>query len=158
MMMNSIVRLASLMSVVVAMAAAQAKVKCFDKNKGRDRAGIALDCSNTAGKNNPYTIEEWIRYHAFFDDGILANRVLHVDLENNNFQKMFVLPAMVSLKKLSFRYNKIAAIENGALAKLPALEELDLSYNSLNSKFDTSRVQNYWGYNQDWARYSVKRY
>lgn len=120
---------------IVSLASAQSRVKCFDKNKGRDKTGIILDCSNMADKNTPFTIEEWIRYHAFFDDGILANRVLHINLENNNFQKLFTLPLMTSLKKLSFKYNNISFIENKALSNLPALEELDISFNLLNSKY-----------------------
>lgn len=121
--------------VIVSLSSAQSKVKCFDKNKGTDKSGIILDCSNTGDKNKPFTIEEWIRYHAFFDDGILANRVLQINLENNDFQKLFTLPLMTSLKKLSFKYNNISFIENMALSNLPALEELDLSYNSINSKY-----------------------
>lgn len=120
---------------IVSFASAQSKVKCFDKNKSKDKSGIILDCSNTADKHKPYKIEEWIRYHAFFDDGILANRVVQINLENNDFQKLFTLPLMTSLKKLSFKYNKISFIENMALSNLPALEELDLTYNSLNSKY-----------------------
>ncbi|CAH1726478.1 unnamed protein product [Aphis gossypii] len=118
---------------IVSLTAAQTRVKCFDNNKGKDQMGIILDCSNMAGKSHPYTIEDWIRYHAFFDDGILANRVLHINLENNNFQEIFTFPYMTSLKKLSFKYNNISSMENKALTNLPALEELDLSYNSLSS-------------------------
>lgn len=121
--------------VIVSVASAQSKVKCFDKNKGKDKSGIILDCSNTADKHKPYTIEEWIQYHAFFDDGILANRVLQINLENNDFQKLFTLPLMTSLKKLSFKYNNVSFVENMALSNLPVLEELDLSYNSLSSKY-----------------------
>ncbi|XP_026822301.1 tsukushin-like isoform X1 [Rhopalosiphum maidis] len=119
--------------VIVSLTAAQTRVKCFDKNKGKDQMGIVLDCSNMVGKSHPYSIEDWIRYHAFYDDGILANRVLNINLENNNLQQIFTLPSMTSLKKLSFKYNNISSIENKALTNLPALEELDLSYNSLNS-------------------------
>lgn len=119
---------------IVSLTTTQTIVKCFDKNKSVDRTGIILDCSNTNGKSHPYTIEEWIRYHAYFDDGILANRVININLENNNFQKLFTLPLLNSLKKLSFKYNNISTIENLAFSKLPALEELDLSYNALNSK------------------------
>ncbi|XP_025199329.1 carboxypeptidase N subunit 2-like [Melanaphis sacchari] len=118
---------------IVSLTAAQTRVKCFDNNNGKDKMGIILDCSNMIGKSHLYSIEEWIRYHAFFDDGILANRVLNINLENNNLQKIFTLPLMTSLKKLSFKYNNISLIENKALTNLPALEELDLSYNSLNS-------------------------
>ncbi|VVC31620.1 Cysteine-rich flanking region, C-terminal,Leucine-rich repeat,Leucine-rich repeat domain, L [Cinara cedri] len=113
--------------------AAQTRVRCFDKNKGLDKTGIILDCSNMASKSYPYTIEEWIQYHAFFDDGIFANRVLHINMENNNFQTAFKLPKMQSLKKLSFKYNNISTIEDQAFSDLPALEELDLSFNLLNS-------------------------
>lgn len=118
---------------IVSLTAAQTKVKCFDNNKGKDQMGIILDCSNMADKSHPSTIEDWIRYHAFFDDGILANRVLHINLENNNFQEIFTFPPMTSLKKLSFKYNNVSSMENKALTNLPALEELDLSYNSLSS-------------------------
>ncbi|XP_060873377.1 carboxypeptidase N subunit 2-like isoform X2 [Metopolophium dirhodum] len=118
---------------IVSSTAAQTRVKCFDNNKGRDKTGIILDCSNMAGKSHPYSIEDWIRYHAFYDDGILANRVLHINLENNNLKKIFALPPMTSLKKLSFKYNNISAIAHKALTNLPALEELDISYNSLSS-------------------------
>jgi len=119
---------------LVSLSAAQTRVKCFDNNKGKDKTGIILDCSNMAGKSHPYSIEDWIRYHAFYDDGILANRVLHINLENNNLKQIFTLPSMTSLKKLSFKYNNISSIANKALTNLPALEELDISYNSLNSK------------------------
>lgn len=131
--MHFIFGLTCLMTAI-SLTSAQTQVKCFDKNKGKDKTGITMDCSNTAGKNNQYSIEEWIKYHAFFDDGIVANRVLHINLENNNFQKVFILPLMTSLKKLSFKYNNISTIESHALANLPVLEELDLSYNSLNSE------------------------
>lgn len=120
--------------LLVSVTAAQTKVKCFDHNKGRDRIGITLDCSNMADKSHPYSIEAWIRFHAFYDDGFLPNRVLHINLENNNFQKLFTLPKMTSLRKLSFKYNNISVIEDQALTNLPALEELDLSYNALESK------------------------
>jgi len=119
---------------IVSSTAAQTRVKCFDKNKGRDKTGIILDCSNMAGKS-PHSIEEWIRYHAFYDDEIPANRVLHINLENNNLKQIFTFPIMRSLKKLSFKYNNISSIANKALTNLPALEELDISYNSLNSKY-----------------------
>lgn len=120
---------------IVSLTAAQTRVKCFGNNKGRDKTGIILDCSNMAGKSHPYSIEDWIRYHAFYDDGIPANRVLHINLENNNLKEIFTLPSMTSLKKLSFKYNNISSIANKALTNLPALEELDISYNSLNSKY-----------------------
>lgn len=119
---------------LVSLTAAQTRVKCFDSNKGKDKTGIILDCSNMADKSHPYSIEEWIRYHAFYDDGILANRVLHINLENNKLKQIFTLPSMTSLKKLSFKYNNISSIANKALTNLPALEELDISYNSLSSK------------------------
>jgi len=119
---------------LVSLTAAQTRVKCFDNNKGKDKTGIILDCSNMADKSHPYSIEEWIRYHAFYDDGIPANRVLYIDLENNNLKQIFTLPSMTSLKKLSFKYNNISSIVNKALTNLPALEELDISYNSLSSK------------------------
>ncbi|XP_016656809.1 carboxypeptidase N subunit 2 [Acyrthosiphon pisum] len=119
--------------MIVSSTAAQTRVKCFDNNKGKDKTGIILDCSNMAGKSHPYSIEDWIRYHAFYDDGILANRVLHINLENNNLIQIFALPPMASLKKLSFKYNNISSIANKALTNLPALEELDISFNSLNS-------------------------
>lgn len=118
---------------VISLISAQIQVKCFNNNKGKEKMGIILDCSNMAGKNNKYSIEEWIQYHAFYDD-IVANRVLHINLENNNFQKVFLFPLMTSLKKLSFKCNNISTIENQAFSNLPVLEELDLSYNSLNSK------------------------
>jgi len=135
--MNLMLRLCLMMIVlvVVSTTTAQTTIKCFDRSSnGKDKRGVILDCSNKVGKNNPYSIENWIRYHAFYDDGILANRVLHINLENNNFKYVFVFPSMTSLKKLSFKYNNISTIVDQALSKLPALEELDLSYNSLESK------------------------
>lgn len=119
---------------IVSLTTTQTIVKCFDKNKGTNRTGIILDCSKTNGKSYPYTTEEWIRYQAFLDDGILANRVININLENNDFQRLFKLPLLNSLKKLSFKFNNISSIENLALSNLPVLEELDLSYNALNSK------------------------
>lgn len=121
---------------IVSLTTALTTIKCFESNsKGRDKMDIILDCSNTAiGKSHKYSVEEWIRNHAFVEDGILANRVLHVNLAYNNFQTLFTLPTMSSLKKLSFKHNNISFIENQALSNLRTLEELDLSYNSLKSK------------------------
>lgn len=115
---------------------AQNKIKCFDNNRGRlgDKGGITLDCSNTDGNSNLLHIEEWIQYHAFFNDDVPTKRVLNINLENNHFNKLFTFPQINSLKKLSFKYNNISTIEKLALSNLPALEELDLSYNALNSK------------------------
>lgn len=123
-----------LLGVTVSLTAAQIRVKCFDTNKSKDKTGIILDCSNMAGRSSVYSIEEWIQYHAFYDDGFLANRVLHINMENNKFQTVFKLPQLLSLKKLSFKNNNISTIENRAFSNLPTLEELDMSYNSLNSK------------------------
>lgn len=87
-----------------------------------------------ADENHKSKIEEWIKLHAFDEDGFVANRVLGIDLENNNLENIFQFPAMTSLKKLSFKYNKVSTIENNAFILLPALEELDLSYNLIHSK------------------------
>lgn len=136
--MNLIVHRLCLMTavfVIIPATMAQIKINCFDRStNGKDTRGLTLDCSKMVGKNHPYSVEEWIRYHAFFDDGILANRVLYINLESNDFKNVFVFPTLRSLKKLSFRNNDISTIENQAFSNLPALEELDLSYNSLNSK------------------------
>ncbi|XP_025411848.1 carboxypeptidase N subunit 2-like isoform X2 [Sipha flava] len=129
--MNSMVVILLLMGIV-SLTAAQTTIKCFESNnKGRDKKNILLDCSNTTGKNHTYSVEEWIRHHAFVDEGILANRVSQVNLENNDIEMLFTLPKMSSLKKLSFKHNKISSVENQALSNLQNLEELDLSHNSL---------------------------
>lgn len=127
--------LAVCLAGIVSLTAAQTRIKCFDNNIVKSKTGIILDCSNMADRSHTYTIEDWIRYHAFYDVGILANRVLHINLDNNNLQQIFTLPAMSSLKKLSFKNNNITSIENNAFSNLPALEELDISYNSLNSEY-----------------------
>lgn len=113
---------------------AQKRMKCFDHNTSKDKSRIFLDCSNMADENDKSKIEEWIKLHAFDEDGFVANRVLGIDLENNNFENIFQFPAMSSLKKLSFKYNKVSTIENNAFIMLPSLEELDLSYNLIHSK------------------------
>lgn len=119
---------------IVSLINAQTKVKCFDNNKGEDDSGILLDCSNMVSENHPFTINEWIQHHAFVHDSIKANRVLQIKLENNNFQEIFKFPRMSSLKTLSFKNNNISSFEDRALTDLPALEEIDLSFNSLRSK------------------------
>lgn len=135
--MSSMVGMLLLVEIVSStVTAANTTVKCFESNnyRGRYKTNILLDCSGAAGESRAYTVEKWIRYHAFVDDGIPANRVLYVDLENNNFQNMFTLPPMSSLKRLSFGHNNISSIENQALSNLRTLEELDLSHNCLKGK------------------------
>lgn len=120
--------------VIISLTNAQTKVKCFDHNKGRDKTVIILDCSKMAGKNNQKIIADWIQYHVFFDDESVANRVLSINLENSDFQEVFKFSQMPSLKQISFKNNKILSIENKAFVELPVLEELDLSFNLLNSE------------------------
>lgn len=130
---NLIFGLICMMGVVCSMIA-QKRIKCFDHNTSKDKSRIFFDCSNVADENHKSKIEEWIKLHAFDEDGFVANRVLGIDLENNNLENIFQFPAMTSLKKLSFKYNKISTIENNAFIMLPALEELDLSFNLIHSK------------------------
>ncbi|XP_050440729.1 tsukushi-like [Adelges cooleyi] len=122
-----------LLLAAVSTVSALYRVKCFDHNKGEDETGIILDCADMAGKSHPYPIESWIGYHAYFDDGIKANQVVQIDLSNNDFQRIFKMPPMTSLQKLSFKYNNLTSIERLAFCGLPALEELDISYNTLPS-------------------------
>lgn len=110
-------------------AAAQNRVMCFDDGSDTGKTGVILDCSGVADRTG--AVEEWIRSRAYRDHG----RVLHVNAENDNFQTVFRLPPLPWLKKLSFKHNNISAIEDQAFTDLPALEELDLSYNSLNSEY-----------------------
>jgi len=119
---------------IISLATAQIKINCFEKNKSKYKSGIALDCSNMDNKN-PNDVEEWIRNQSVINDGLFPNRIVNINLENNSFQQIFVFPLMTSLKKLSFKRNNVSTIVDNAFSDLQALEELDLSYNSITSKY-----------------------
>lgn len=125
---------------IASLTSAQTKIKCFQPANGIAKSGtLLLDCSNMIDKNiKQSNIEEWIKDYG--DKGnIVYNRgVESIDLEHSNLSSIFVFPHMQSLKKLSFKNNNISAIESNAFVSLPALEELDLNYNSLHSKFNNN--------------------
>lgn len=138
--MNSIFGLACLVSVA-SLTTAQTRIKCFNHDGDKNKSRILLDCSNMAQSSNEKMIEEWIRYHAFFDeDAVLYKRVRSIDLENSNLSNIFKFPGMQSLNNLSFKYNVISSIAKNAFASLPALEELDLSFNLIQSKCDIIKI------------------
>lgn len=138
--MNSIFGLACLVSIA-SLTTAQTRIKCFNHDGGKDKSGILLDCSNMANDSDENKIEDWIKYHAFFDEEtFLYRRVKSIDLENSNLSTIFEFPGMQSLKNLSFKYNVISSIAKNAFASLPALEELDLSFNLLESKCDKIKI------------------
>ncbi|XP_050535618.1 leucine-rich repeat neuronal protein 1-like [Daktulosphaira vitifoliae] len=110
------------------------KVKCYEQYNGKDPSGIMLDCANIRN-HHPNDIEMRVRYHAHFSTGGLKSyQIVEIDMTNNNLEHIFKLPLMDSLKKLSFKYNNISSINHQAFSDLPALEELDLSFNSLTSE------------------------
>lgn len=121
---------------IISLSNAQNKIKCFNENKNRMKAlgGVMLDCSNMIDKRQPKVIEEWVQTQVSNPEGS-SKHILSIGLENDNFDNLFVFPEMKSLKKLSLKNNNISSIEKNALSKLLVLEELDLSHNSINSKY-----------------------